>query len=514
MVSTAASTRQPPAGGPKATPRLDDLLHGLRRGERDAFVRYFRLLRAPVYQFALLMVRDGRMAAAATSDALVGTFRRAALDGAAGVADGAAADLEAMTYRSALEACEDRLDRAGAEGMTPDPAESALGQRFATALEGVEPRRRAALLLHDLTGLDGVSRAAVLGLSEAAAAALLFRAREDFRDALRLREPVGAAADCTQAEDAAAGAVGIGLGADGLSRLQRHAEYCAPCRGVMREWTAAAAVGLAAALTVPALPEALSVVPVFGDADVLPAGGGAVALPALGVLIRAGRIARSRAAAWVVAVACLAAAAGFMLYASGMRPLVVMQSVGPAIRLITAPPADGSEPAEARPAERGVSGPVVGLSAARTVVSPSTPAAGSSAPQSASSPEPQSTAGGAPEAEQEPESAAGSGPADSTGAKETDKDARKDWAKASQGDHKAWSKASKGDHKSSSRARKSDHKAGRDGSGETHSAKHEGGGSKAKGRTARASSGTKHERDGTKHERDGTKHERDAKESH
>jgi DNA-directed RNA polymerase specialized sigma24 family protein len=550
MVSSTASTRQPPAGGPKATRRLDDLLCGLRRGERDAFVRYFSLVRAPVYQFALLMLRDGREAADATSDALVGTFRRAVLDGAAGVADGAAADLEVMTYRSVLEACEDGLGRTDAVGMTPAPAESALGRRFAAALEGVEPRRRAALLLHDLTGLDDVRRAAVLGLSEAAAAALLFRAREDFRDALRLREPVGAAAACTQAEDAAAGAVGIGLGADGLSRLQRHAEYCAPCRGVMREWTGAA-VGLASALTVPTLPQALSVAPVFGDVDAAPAGGGAVGLPALGVLARAGHLVRSRAAAWIVAVACLAAATGLVLHATGVRPLVVMQSVGPAIRLITAPPADGSEPAEARPAERSVSGPVVGLSAARTAVGPSAPAVESPAPRSSTSPRPDATAGGAPDGQQTSGSVDGSGAADSTGAKEAAKAARraskavhqaarvtagsssqaaekttkaagKASAKAAEKTTKAAGKASskaaekttKAEGKASAKAARASRKAspgasGRKASkaatGKAHKAKHTSGGSKVKGEAPRASSGKKQGSDGKQHGRDAKK---------
>ena len=239
MVSSTASTRQPPAGGPKATPRLDDLLHGLRRGERDAFTRYFRLFRAPVYDLARRLLGDDESAVAATNEALVAAFRRVVLEQDA-------ADLETLTYRSALEMCEARAGATEPPRREGVPAGAPLKQRFEAALETLDLRQGAALLLHDVQGMDAARTAAVLGLGEDAAAALLFRARERFRSALHIQRGQAGGASCRQAEEAVAGAVGLRLTADELSRLRRHAVYCRPCRGVMKSWGPGAPAGLAA----------------------------------------------------------------------------------------------------------------------------------------------------------------------------------------------------------------------------------------------------------------------------
>ena len=362
-----ASTRQPPAGGPN---RADDLLHPLREGDRDAFVRYFRLFRASVYHFARRLLRDDAAAADATRDALTAAFRHAILDDEI-------TDLEVLTFRCALDACEARPGPAPAipEGERPGspgaprgiggPEEDAARQRFETALDALEPRQRAALLLHDLQGMDVARSAAVLRLGTEAAGALLFRAREEFREALHGPPGYGDGRKCRQAEEALAGAVGLGLDDDGLARLQRHAGYCRPCRKVMKTWTAAG-VGLAAVLMPPPLPEALAAAPVFGDVDgPVPGTGwgrpGVLLLP----LARVGRALKGRAAAWVVAAACLALAGGLVVHGLGLRPVVLMQSVGPAVRLIVAPPADGSEPAAARGAGRETTtttAPAIGIS--------------------------------------------------------------------------------------------------------------------------------------------------------
>jgi RNA polymerase sigma-70 factor (ECF subfamily) len=265
MVSSTASTRQPPAGGPKATTRLDDLLHGLRRGERDAFTRYFRLFRAPVYDLARRLLGDDESAVAATNEALVAAFRRVVLEQDA-------ADLETLTYRSALETCEARAGATEPPRREGVPAGAPLKQRFEAALETLDLRQGAALLLHDVQGMDAARTAAVLGLGEDAAAALLFRARERFRSTLHAQRSQAGGASCRQAEEAVAGAVGLRLTADELSRLRRHAVYCRPCRGVMKSWGPGAPAGLAAVLVASPLPEALAATPVFGSAtEVTPA---------------------------------------------------------------------------------------------------------------------------------------------------------------------------------------------------------------------------------------------------
>jgi DNA-directed RNA polymerase specialized sigma24 family protein len=369
MVSFTASTRQPPAGGPKATVSDGDLLRRLRLGDRDAFIRYHRQFRAPVHHFAWRLLRDERSAVAATTEALVGVFRRAILDDGAG-------DLEALTYAAALAACE---ARAGAPALEEEPrplpagaseprrrkhsAAEVVRQRFDAALESLEVRSRAVLLLHDLAGLGAARSGVVLGLEEEAAAALLFRAREEFRAALRERESYGGAdGGCHQAEVAAAGAVGLGMGEEERSRLRSHAGYCRPCRTVMKDWTWTGA-GLAMVLIPPPLPQALAATPVFGEVLARPA----VSPAHRRVLGAARRTLRARTTAWVLAAACLAVAMGVTVRDLGVQPLVLAESVGPAIRLIVTLPS-GEEPAVARSADRSTTAEAgaIGISAAST----------------------------------------------------------------------------------------------------------------------------------------------------
>ena len=110
MVRLTASTRQPPAGGPGSTSDPDELLRGLRHGERDGFVRYFQLFRTPVYGFSLRLLHDEDAAVAATAEALSAAFRRVVLTMAR-------SDLQALTYRSAYAACVARA--AEAAGVAP-----------------------------------------------------------------------------------------------------------------------------------------------------------------------------------------------------------------------------------------------------------------------------------------------------------------------------------------------------------------------------------------------------------
>ena len=254
MMRSTVSTRQPPAGGPGGTSHPDALLRELRRGERDAFVRYFELFRSPVYGFTRRLLDDDAAALAATTETFAVVFRRAVLD------EGAA-DLQALTYRCALDAC---VVRADAGGVPRRPA-SETNRRFEAALESLDLRRRAALLLHDVHGLGAAGIAAVFAITEESAGALLFRAREEFRAAFDAGPARPEGRGCRQAEQAVAGAVGLGLAGDQLQRLRLHAAYCRPCRRAMRRW-GAAPVGLAAVLEPASLPEALAAPPVFGGA--------------------------------------------------------------------------------------------------------------------------------------------------------------------------------------------------------------------------------------------------------
>ncbi len=386
MIRLTASTRQPPAGGPGSGAHLDGLLQELRRGERDGFARYYRLFRSAVYDFSLRLLGDETAAVAATTEAFVLAFRQL-------ITDEDAADLRVVTYRCALGAC---VDRAGAQGegaaadadarveapQASPRAQGAGAGRFAAALDSLDVRRRAALLLHDLHGLRLAEAAAVFAVTEEAAGALLFRAREEFRVALAARSTGLVGGACRQAEQAAAGAVGQGLGDDELQRLRRHAAYCRPCRAVMKSW-AGGSVGLAVLLEGASPPLALATVPVFGGAgassvDVPAAAGAGV----LGRMLRpAGRVLRGRAVAYVVAVACIALAAGVVLRQEGVRQFVVAESVGPAIRLVIQPPADRQpakdrdQRASARPAVSGSRQAASPVAISQTLDAASRPAA-------------------------------------------------------------------------------------------------------------------------------------------
>jgi DNA-directed RNA polymerase specialized sigma24 family protein len=352
MVGSPASAKEAPHGGLNDTVHLDGLLQELRRGERDAFVGYFQLFRARVYGFALHLLGDETAAVAATTEAFVAAFREIILDKDA-------TDLQVVTFRRALDAC---IDRAGglaagapADGARRGETPPAHGGRpgdivvlTGAALESLDMRRRAALLLHDVHGLDIVQTAAVFSVTAEAAGAQLFRARETFQQALAARSTDLPGGRCRQAEQAAAGAVGQGLGDDELRRLRRHTAYCGTCRTAMKGW-GGAPIGLAVLIMPPAVPRALAMAPVFGVGA--PAGEAPVAAGTgpLGRILRpVGRVLRSRSAAYVVALACIALAIGVASRQEGVRRFVLAESVGPAIRLVIAPPADARKPAKDR----------------------------------------------------------------------------------------------------------------------------------------------------------------------
>jgi DNA-directed RNA polymerase specialized sigma24 family protein len=353
MARLTASTRQPPAGGPGSPSDRDRLLQGLRRGERDDFVRYFHVFRAPVYDFSLRLLRDEEAATAATAEALAAAFRRVVLD------DGPA-DLQAVTYTCALEACLARAEGpAGAAAVAGDVRRDALqdrssrpssdqGSRVAAGLDSLDLPQRAALLLHDVQGLSAARLAVVFGVTAEAAAALLFRSRVTFRAAFHALSAHAEDETCRQAEQAVAGTVGLGLSSGELERLRSHATYCRPCRTAMRRWRPGA-FGLALALEqAPPPPEALAALPVFGAAAVAPALPATVAGLLARMLLPAGRVLRSRTAAYLVAAACLALAAGLAFNDEAVRQFVVFESVGPAIELVRAPGAEAAAPDRAR----------------------------------------------------------------------------------------------------------------------------------------------------------------------
>ncbi len=349
MIDPTASTRQPPAGGPGRASTPDALLPELRRGERDAFVRYFALFRAPVYSFAVALLEDEDEAASATSEALTACFRRVILED---VERG----LEALTYRCAYDACGARADRAAEHESSRSPAGQAARRltvgsgrgpagesrrAVVAALAALDLRSRAALLLRDLAGFAPADLACVFDTSEEAAGILLFRAREAFRTAYGFGAAQAGGGRCRQADRVLAGAVGIGLAEEEARRLRDHASYCRPCRRALRSWNAGP-VGLATALAPEPPPQALATPPVFAvEAS-------AVSTPVtVATARRVRRVVAGRTFAYVLAAACLAIAVGVLMHSQTLRPPVLFESVGPAIRLVTGDDEDsGAGPVE------------------------------------------------------------------------------------------------------------------------------------------------------------------------
>src|SRR5512136_2106309 len=101
MLDISAPSSQPPIGSTGSEVRSDLLLHELRRGEREGFVRYFELYRAPVYNLVSRLLRDGEDAVSVTAEVFARVYRRILLH------DGLL-DLSGWTYGAAIDVCRER----------------------------------------------------------------------------------------------------------------------------------------------------------------------------------------------------------------------------------------------------------------------------------------------------------------------------------------------------------------------------------------------------------------------
>lgn len=330
----------------------DTFLH-LRRGERDAFVRYFESYRGSVYGLSRALLASEDEAVAATHDAFTIAYHRLLL------AEGRV-EPKAWAFSAAVEVCRERLSGDDREAPIADSAgreTNELARRFFQALETTPFTQRAALLFHDIGGLCPAELATVFNVTEDAVSVLLFRARAAFREAFEVLSADQRLASCRLAEQMAAGAVGGSLSDAERHRLDDHAAYCSDCRRTIDAW-AATPYGLALCLTSAPLPEALETAPVFGT--VVPVSGAAAPAAAAGALggalARIRRVAAGRAAAYAVAAVCLVLAAGMAAaHPWDGRTVVVVSSAwvpGPALGAtarVAVPVAGTSPTAETSP---------------------------------------------------------------------------------------------------------------------------------------------------------------------
>ena len=306
----------------------DALLDGVRRGDAAAFARFYELHRDAVYSLVSHLLRGHGDACATTREVFVGAYREVLL----GDPD---VDVVTTLRRLAVVACRERRaskdatedDRAaaspplGADRSVVVAPDDDLDDRVRRALRALSDEQYEILVLDDVLRLRVAETATVLGSSAAAATALLFHAGEAFR-ATFARQTSRQAAACRLAEQAAIGAVGRRLPADGLRTLRAHARYCRDCRGVMKGWGPGPA-GLGLFLRGASPPDELDEIPVFGgrlsEMDGRGAGRAfrlsarAAATRTLAVL---GAALASRRVAYAVAAACFAGFVGMALYVS------------------------------------------------------------------------------------------------------------------------------------------------------------------------------------------------------
>jgi RNA polymerase sigma factor (sigma-70 family) len=331
------------------------LAEDLRRGERQAFVRFYELYRVPIYNLVLTLTHGSGETPSIVRDVFITAYRQILLSAGP-------IQLTPWVYRVAVTACQDYLADGGAEADGDEPMDGAaaeeasaeeataeeatvrtaaaegaviaaagqwqdsdLSARFAQALDSLGDRHQAALLLTDVHGLQLDEIGLVFGLSRDGARSLLFRARESFRQAFADVSAQHAVPACRLAEQAAAASVGRSLGAEEERKLREHAGYCRPCRRTMKAWPLGV-TGLALFLRDVPPPPALAAAPVFAAPASLPvaeapkkAAAAGVVIPLNRALRRAGAAVTSKAAAYAVAAVCLAATIGMAVYVTGLE---------------------------------------------------------------------------------------------------------------------------------------------------------------------------------------------------
>jgi RNA polymerase sigma-70 factor (ECF subfamily) len=174
----------------------ETLAAALRRGDPGAFEELYAALHSSIYRFAARLLDDPEEAKDVTQDVFLAAYRdlpqqRGALR------------VEPWLFRVAMNACYDRLRaRARRADMPLDEVaplvdardgydQSAMASAVEAALRDMSPRYRAALILHDVQGLNRRELSEAMGVTWGTAGVLLFRARTAFKKRLTALLPAG-----------------------------------------------------------------------------------------------------------------------------------------------------------------------------------------------------------------------------------------------------------------------------------------------------------------------------------
>lgn len=350
----------------------DALLSGLRAGDPDAFEQLYLDFAGSIYNVSLRILRSPEDAEDVTHEVFIKAYRRL---------PGCADDfrLKAWLNRVAVNACYDHLrsrrEHADLDTVTDMPSppridsfeQAELSQTLEQTLGSLSLNHLTVLLLKDVQGLTQDEIAGVLGVSNSATEARLFRARKAFqRTYAELTRP-WRRAHCDLARQAAVDSVGRGLSERQRRRILRHAETCPDCGETVKGWGVAAA-GLAVLLPQVPLPAGLLASP-FAALGAGAAGAAGAAAAAGGGAAGGGMAGSSLAAAGATGAGAAGAGAtgavtGAAVMAAGglaakVAVVVIVASAlaataGQAAHPVTAPHAHGRTTTPA--AGRGVAG--------------------------------------------------------------------------------------------------------------------------------------------------------------
>jgi len=261
----------------------DALLSGLRAGDPDAFEQLYLDFAGSIYNVCLRILRSPEDAEDVTQEVFIKAYKRL---------PGCADDfrLKAWLNRVAVNVCYDHLRSRRAQAdldtetdmLSPQHIDSfeqaELSQMLEQTLGSLSLNHRTVLLLKDVQGLTQVEIAGVLGVSNGAIAARLFRARGAFRRAYAELTQPWRRARCDLARQAAVDSVGRGLSEGQRRRVRRHAETCPDCGETVKGW-GVVTVGLAVLLPQIPLPAGLLASPfaALGAGAAGAAGAGAAA---------------------------------------------------------------------------------------------------------------------------------------------------------------------------------------------------------------------------------------------
>ena len=172
------------------------LATALRRGDRGAFEQLYTALHPSIYSFAARLLDDREEAKDVTQEVFLAAYRdlprhRGALR------------VEPWLFRVTMNACYDRLRARARRADTPlDEVstlvdtrdgydQAAMAAAVEAALRDMSPRYRAALILHDVQGLNRRELSEAMNVTWGTAGVLLFRARAAFKKRVSALLPAG-----------------------------------------------------------------------------------------------------------------------------------------------------------------------------------------------------------------------------------------------------------------------------------------------------------------------------------